>query len=68
LDAGCKEHGLFYRDHKDTKERHTAGKALENTSNERLHASDASIREKIKAALVNDAMKTETLLGMGFKH
>jgi hypothetical protein len=51
LDAGCKEHAIFYRDHKGTKERHIADKELENIAAERMHASDASIREKIDAAL-----------------
>jgi hypothetical protein len=37
LDAGCKEHDIFYRDHKDTKERHIADKELENIASERMH-------------------------------
>ena len=68
LDAGCKEHDIFYRDHKDTKERHIADKELENIAKERMHASDASIREKIDAALVRTAMKSKRFLGMGLKY
>ena len=33
LDAGWKKHDIFYRDHKRTKERHTAHKELENIAN-----------------------------------
>jgi len=56
LDAGCKEHDIFYRDHEDTKERHIPDKELENIAKERMHASDASIREKIDAALVRSVV------------
>ena len=68
LDAGCKKHNIFYRDHKDTKERHVADEELENIAAERMHASDAGIREKIDAALVRTAMKTKRFLGMGFEY
>ena len=68
LDAGCKEHDIFYRDHKDTKERHTADKELENIAKARMHASDVSIRENVDAALVRTAMKCERFLGMGLKY
>jgi len=57
LDAGCKEHYIFYRDHQDAKERHLADKELANIANERMHASDSSIRKKTDAALVKPAMK-----------
>ena len=68
LDAGCKEHDIFYRDHKNKKERHTADKVLENIANERMHASDGSMREKFDATLVKGAMKAKRLLGMGVKY
>jgi hypothetical protein len=68
LDAGCKDHDIFYRDHKDTKERHIADKELENIAAERMHASDASIRERIDVALVRTAMKSKGFLGMGLKY
>jgi len=68
LDAGCKKHDIFYQDHKDTKERHTTDKELENIANERMHASDASIHEKHDAALVKVAMKTRRFLGLGVKY
>jgi hypothetical protein len=67
LDAGCKEHDIFYRDHKDTKERHIADKELENIASERMHASDASIREKVDAALVTGVMRAKRFLGAGVK-
>ena len=68
LDDGCKEHDICYRDNKDTKERHIADEELENIAAERMHASDAGIREKIDAALVRTAMKTKRFLGMGFEY
>jgi len=68
LDAGCKENDIFYRDHKDTKERHIADKELENIAKERMHASDASIREMIDGASVRTAMKNKRFLGMGLKY
>ena len=68
LDAGCKEHDMFYRNHQDTKERHIADKELENIANKRMHASDVSIGEKINSALVKAAMKSKRILGMGVKY
>ena len=65
LDASCKEHDIFYRDHKDKKERHIADNELANAANERMHASDSNIREKVDAALVKAAMKSKIFLGMG---
>jgi hypothetical protein len=47
LDAGCQQHDIFYRDHRDTKERHTADKVIANITKERMHASDASFGEKL---------------------
>jgi hypothetical protein len=68
LDAGCKEHDIFYRDHKDTKERHVADKVLANIAKERMYASDASIAEKINSALVRAAMNNKVAFGMGIKY
>ena len=65
LDAGCQQHDIFYCDHKYTKERHVADEELENIAAERMHASDASVREKIEAAMVRTGMKTNRFLGMG---
>jgi hypothetical protein len=62
LDAGCKEHDIFYRDHKDTKGRHVADKDLENIAKERIFA---SVRERVDAALVTAAMKGKRFFGMG---
>jgi hypothetical protein len=68
LDAACKEHDIFYRDHKDTNERHVADEKLANIANERMHACDASIGEKSSAAIVKAAMKSKVFLGMGVKY
>ena len=65
LDAACKEHNIFYRDQKDTKEKHIADNELANAANKRMRASDSSIREKVDAALVKAAMKSKIFLEMG---
>jgi len=42
LDAGCQKHDIFYRDHRNTKERHTADKEEANIANEKcLQATQA---------------------------
>ena len=68
MDAGCKEHDIFYRDHQDTKERLFADKELENIAKERMHASDTSIRVKFGGALVTYVIKTKRFLEMGVKY
>ena len=66
LDKGCQQHDIFYRDHKYTKERHVADKELVNIADERMNASDASVREKTDAALVGAGMECNRFFGMGF--
>jgi hypothetical protein len=68
LDAGCQQHDIYYRDHKDTKDRHGADMVLANIAKERMYASDASIAEKVNAALVRAAMNGKVAFGMGFKY
>ena len=68
LDAWYKQHDTFYRDHKDTKEKHIADRELANIANERMHARDASIGEKINSALVKTITNSKVALGMGFKY
>jgi hypothetical protein len=68
LDAGCKQHGIFYRDHKDTKERHIADRELANIANEKMHASDACTGEKINSASVKTIMNSKVAFGMGLKY
>ena len=41
---------------------------MENIAAERMHASDASVCEKIDAALVRAGMKSKRFLGMGVKY
>jgi hypothetical protein len=68
LDAGCQKHDIFYRYQKDTKERHVADKELADIANERMHASDVSIGQRINSALVKGAMSSKVAFGMGIKH
>jgi hypothetical protein len=62
LDAGCQQHDIYYRDHKDTKNIYGSDTILANVANERIYASDASIAEKINAALVRAAMNCNSPL------
>jgi hypothetical protein len=57
----------FYHDRKDTKERHIADKEPESKADERMHASDSSICEKVVAAFVVTVMKCKRYLGMGMR-
>ena len=68
LDAGCQQHDIFYRNHRDTKERHGADEVLENIAKERMHASDASFGEKVNSALVRTIMNSKVAFGMGLKY
>lgn len=68
LNAGCKQHDIFYRDHKDTKERHVAYMELANLANEIIHVSDASIGEKINSELFKAAMIRKIAFGMVIKY
>jgi hypothetical protein len=68
LDAGCQKHDIFYRDHRDRKERYIAYKELANVGNERMHASDASIGEKVSSAVVKPKMNSKVAFGMGLNY
>jgi hypothetical protein len=67
LNGGCPKHGIFYRDHKDTKERHVAEKELADIAKGRMYANDAIVGEKINSALVRAAMNSKVFFGMGIK-
>jgi len=67
MDAGCQKHDIFYHDHRDTKERHVADKELADIAKERMYASDASVGEKVNAALIRAAMKSKVAFGMGLR-
>lgn len=67
LAAGCKEHDIFYRDNKGTKERHIADKTLADIANERMHARDASIDERLNSALGKTIMNSKVSFGMGLQ-
>ncbi len=67
LDEAAKRHDLFYEQHKDTKSRHSADKALENEAWERVKAPDSKLSEKVAAYLTTNAMKVKRFLGAGLK-
>src|SRR6266576_903267 len=61
LDEAAKRHDLFYEQHKDTKSRHSADKALENEAWERVKAPDSKLSEKVAAYLTTNAMKVKRI-------
>jgi len=67
MDAGCQKHDISCNDHRDTKERHVADKQLADIAKERMYASDASVGEKINAALIRAAMNSKVAFGMGLR-
>lgn len=67
LDEAALQHDLFYKNHKETKERHIADKVLENKAWERVLADDANIGEKVAAWATTNAMKVKQHLGLGLK-
>ena len=64
LDTGCQQHEIFYRDHRDKKERHVADKVVANIAKERMHASDAISTEKVNSALVKTIMNCKVAFGI----
>ena len=68
LGAGYQKYDIFYRDHKDTKERHIDDKELANFANERMRSSDASFGEKLSSAMVRTIMNSKVPFGMGLNY
>lgn len=71
LDAACKEHDIFYTQHKDSNERSTADKKLQTEAMKRAFAKDATFGERATAIGVAAAMKIKrkvTKSGTGLPH
>lgn len=71
LDAACKEHDIFYTQHKDSNERTSADKKLQTEAMKRAFARDATIGERATALGVAAAMKIKrkmTKSGTGLTH
>lgn len=67
LDVACREHDIAYSESNDLKQRHAADKILENRAWGRVKANDSSIKEKVVAYAVTNAMKAKRKIGMGIK-
>lgn len=65
LDRACKEHDLFYNQHRDTHSRHTADRRLAEAAWQRVKSKDANWKEKSAAWLVTNAMRAKVKLGLG---
>jgi len=67
LDRHCKEHDIFYSQHKDVESRNKADEVLERGAWGRVLARDASLGEKAAALAIGTAMHAKRKLGMGAK-
>lgn len=61
------EHDIFYKQYKDTKQRHQADKILARKAMKRFRSKDASLGERIVALGTAGVMKAKVKLGMGLK-
>lgn len=67
LDEAGMEHDIYYKHHKDVKDRHKADVVLENKAWERVLDPTASLGEKAAAYLTTNMMKVKRHFGMGLK-
>ena len=68
LGAGYRKYDIFYRDHKDTKERLIDDKELANIANERMRRSNASFGGKVSSAIVRTIMNSKVAFEMGLNY
>ena len=68
LGAGYRKYDIFYRDHKDTKERLIDDKELANIANERMRRSNASFGGNVSSAMVRTIMNSKVPFGMGLNY
>lgn len=67
LDQACREHDIFYFQHKGTDSRHKADRVLAERAWERVKSKDATVGEKTAAWAVTNAMKLKTNIGMSLE-
>lgn len=65
LDAACKQHDIWYRDHKNTEDRWEADKVLQNAAWDRVTSADADLNERAVALGTAGTMWLKRKLGMG---
>lgn len=65
LDAACKEHDIWYRDHKDAEDRWASDKVLQRKAWERVVSDDADFNERAVALATTGGMWLKRKLGMG---
>lgn len=67
LDEAAKEHDIFYKHHKNVKDRHHADLILENKAWNQVLDPNSNIGEKTAAYITTNAMKLKRYFGMGLK-
>lgn len=67
LDSACRTHDIAYENSNNIDIRHKADKLLEEQAWQRVKASDSSLKEKLIAYGVVNAMKAKRKIGMGCK-
>lgn len=65
LDEACKEHDIWYRDHKKAEDRWVADKILQNKAWDRVTSPDADLNERAVGLVTTGGMWLKRKLGMG---
>jgi len=66
LDSACRTHDIAYENSNNLDIRHKADKLLEEQAWQRVKANDSSIKEKLAAYGVVNAMKAKRKVGMAY--
>jgi len=65
LDEACKQHDIWYRDHRKTADRWVADKALQKVAWDRVVSPDADLNERAVGLATTGAMWLKRKMGMG---
>jgi len=65
LDEACKQHDIWYRDHRKPEDRSVADKVLQKAAWDRVTSNDANLNERSVALATTGAMWLKRKLGMG---
>lgn len=65
LDEACKQHDIWYRDHRNAEDRWVADKTLQKAAWDRVKSSDADLNERAVALATTGTMWLKQKLGLG---
>lgn len=65
LDEACKKHDIWYRDHREAKDRWVADKVLQDVAWDRVMSPDANLNERAVALGTSGTMWLKRKLGLG---